>query len=92
MGNHRPLTDPLGLPLGGQQPQPAPQGSQVNPVLMFLIPSFYQTIQTMIGNREIGKDPAKIVEEAWIVASRAFGKLGFEYVAPLGVKAKAAAD
>lgn len=78
------IIDPLGIPMGGNaQPQP-PQGS-FNPIFAMLVPSFYQTIQTIAGTDEM-LAAEQVVDKAWAIANLAFNKLGFRFVAPMGAE------
>ena len=75
------IIDPLGIPMGGNaQPQ---QG--FNPIFAMLIPSFYQTIQTLVGVEETVV-PEELVDKAWNIANLAFNKLGFRFVFPMGAE------
>lgn len=83
-----PIVDPLGIPLGGNaQPQ---QNVGFNPVLQFLSPVFCQTIHDLLMGTELPAtfkaSPETIVDTAWEIANRAFQRLGFEFVFPMGVR------
>jgi hypothetical protein len=77
------IIDPLGIPMGGNTPPQPQQG--FNPIFAMLIPSFYQTIQTLVGVEETVV-PEELVDKAWNIANLAFNKLGFRFVFPMGAE------
>ena len=76
------IIDPMGLPVGGNQPQP---GSQINPVLHLLWPIFAQNIHDMaVHTPKLSNQ--KIVDSAWEIANRAFERMGFQFVFPMAAR------
>ena len=78
----RPIVDNLGFPMSGNNQQQ--QGPSLNPVLQMLWPVFAQTIHDLAAKDE--NPPDGLVECAWEIANRAFNKMGFEFVFPMGAR------